>query len=323
MLHFLRSVFLPSESPALYEDLSDSYTAKFAFGLQGLQAQLFFLCCHALFYHFSLLPLSHVVHAFFKKHKNYEQYKVLNQKMLREGYGINGASEEVAGFTGAYIATICFIQHNVGAILCVPALCNHYGYPGVADCFGISPGLAIFMAKQGAMCEAGWEVSDVIFRSYNKWVLGDHAGQPNQLVFVFFLHHVMGLSMVVPMCVFDGGSPYFIETVFMLQLAAGVGLVLQQFGFLLDVKEASDLFWMKVYVTISVTVMVYARAIRFGMIGYSVVGYYLYFENYGMLFGSLFAAFFMGLFNFLMVGDAIKKAIKYLPMTSEGAKKSS
>lgn len=322
MSNFLRSLFLSnSSSPILYEDPSGCYTAKFSFGLQGLQAQLFFLCCHTLFYFFSLVPLSHAVHGYFKKHKNYDQFAYLNKQWLLEGFGITGVGKEAAGFTGAYITTICLTQHSVGGLLCLPALCNYYGYTGLANYFGISPGLAIFMAKQGAMCEAGWELSDVIFRTYHKWILGDHVGQPDALVMTFFLHHIMGLSMVVPMCTFDGGNPYFIEGVFLLQFASGMGTVLQEFGYLLDIRKASDLCWMKIYVAINVIVQVYARAIRFLMLFYSIVGYYLFFGNYGMLFGSVFGAFFMGLFNAAVAGDAIKKTMKYLPMTSEGAAK--
>merc|ERR1712178_1419 len=118
-----------------------------------------------------------------------------------------------------------------------------------------------------------------------------------------------------------GGNPYFPEAVFMLQAAATVGITAQQFGFLLDIRNAGELFKMKIYIVATLFSMVYCRGIRYVWLLYSFVMYYYAFEMYSMLIGTVLASLVMGFVNVLFVADSISEAIKYLPMTTEQATK--
>lgn len=303
-----------------HEDPTGVYDEKFAFGFTGLKAQFFYLACHFLFYGAFIVPVASVFYSCLKKHKNFDQYEVLNKHMIATQFQAT-VNLQAAGWVGAQLLSICGIQHAIGTLLCLPAVCNIYGYTGLANFLGISPAFAIFLAKQGAMCEAGWELSDVVFRCYSKWVQGRHDLNPKSLMIFAFVHHTMGLSMVVPMCAFDGGNPYFHEVVFLLQGAAAVGITAQQFGFLLDIRNAGELFTMKIYIVTTLFCMVWCRGIRYVSILYSIVMYYSAFEMYTMLIAAVLAALVMGFVNALFVVDSISKASKYLPMTTEQAVK--
>lgn len=308
-------------TPPLYTDTSAMYDEKFAFGFKGGQAQLFYLFCHFCFYLITINPLARIIHNCLRKKKYYSQYETLTQEMMLKGY-MTPLDKEGAARFGTQILVICGMQHLVGGFLCLPAVANFWGYPGLANSLGISPSLAIFMAKQGAMCEAGWELSDGLIRGYQKFIQGRHDLQPKALCILMAVHHTLGLTMVVPMCTYYGGHPLFHETVFLLQFAAGVALTLQQFGFMLNIAENSaDLFKMKIYVLITFVCMWWARGIRYVWILYSFVTYFLAFENYTMVAAVIFQALVMGLLNLLMIVDSTKKTSKYLSMTMEDAKK--
>lgn len=299
--------------PTPYEDPSAAYDEKFAFGFKGLQAQFFYLFCHFLFYGILVQPVASLIYNWLKKHEKFTQYEKLNKQMFLSQFKVS-FSQEVAAWMGAQLVSICLIQHVIGASLCVPAV-----FPGVANYLGISPALAVFMVKQGAMCEAGWELSDTVYRIFQKWVQGRHDLQPNSLMVLCFIHHSMGMCMVVPMCAFDGGNPYFHETVFLLQGAAGIALGTQQAGFLLDIRESCDLLKMKAISLFTFLCMIWSRGIRYLMILYAMVTYYRAFEMYNWVYACIFFASIMGLLNILFIVDATSRALKYLPMTTADA----
>merc|ERR1712107_221888 len=122
----------------------------------------------------------------------------------------------------------------------------------------------------GALCEAGWELQDILTRASQRIFQGEKGKNQNpfSLLAVLFVHHAMGLSMVIPMNLLYHDNKCYHEFVFLLQAAAFVAMMLQSYGYTLDVKTKKGLFTMKGTLIISWVVILYSRILRFGIVGY-------------------------------------------------------
>jgi len=280
-------------------------------GLTGFNSILFFWACHTIFWTPFCKTISNVVRKYVKKQPYAKQYDELNQKNLKNSYGVDWTLEGSGSF-GCELIAICGLQHQLGALLCVPAV-----FPSVANFLGISTPVAVFIAKQGALCEAGWELGDIAHRIYEKFLLGRHDLQPTGLFIIMSIHHFLGITMTLPLNVYYGSLPPFLEGVFLLQLAAGVGLATQQYGFMLDTTKSTELFQMKFCCTLTFVCMWYTRAIRYCMLYHE---FSLFFwDNNTMWMAATVAALVMGLLNLLFVADATKKFLKYITLTTKQA----
>lgn len=232
-----------------------------------------------------------------------EQWIRLNQKTFKTAYGVEfKTSKEMFEFGCLFLAIIC--QHAVGGALCIPSVLGWKGQVVNA------------MACHGALCEAGWELQDMIERIY-QLIFGGAAGRaknPTPLLVLLSVHHAMGLSMVIPMNIFYGSNPYYHEFVFLLQGAAFVALASQNYGFTLDVKTASGLKQMKMCVTITLLVTLWSRLLRYSFVGYTLICTYRADGNSVMLYMGSSVLALMGTLNALMVMDAIGKFSKFIKM---------
>merc|ERR1712196_613017 len=117
------------------------------------------------------------------------------------------------------------LQHIIGGLLCLPVLVG-WG----------SPALGYTLGRWGALCEAGWELQDGLVRIVQVNCGGEKGKElnPVPLRILMTVHHVMGLSLVVPMNIYFSENYWYIYLVCLLQLAAAVAMLGQNYGFLLD-----------------------------------------------------------------------------------------
>jgi hypothetical protein len=230
----------------------------------------------------------------------------LNDKTFQTGFFIHFKTKaEVFEFACLFLAIIC--QHALGGFLCIPSLVGASG-AGVAA-----------LACHGGLCEAGWELQDAMVRIYQV-LFGGPAGKeknPTPLMVILFIHHAMGLSMVIPMNIVYHDNVYYHEFVFLLQFAAFVALGLQNYGYTLDVKTASGLAQMKVCTGVTVSTMLWSRAGRYAMVGYYLITTMYADGNTKMLCLGAVVLGLMGLLNILMVVDGIGKFVKFMKMHHE------
>merc|ERR1719476_215189 len=79
-------------------------------------------------------------------------------------------------------------QHAIGGALCVPSMLGFTGrWVSAAAC-------------HGGLCEASWELQDAATRIHQVLFQGEEgkAKNPVPLRVVLFMHHLMGMSMVIP-----------------------------------------------------------------------------------------------------------------------------
>ena len=197
-------------------------------------------------------------------------------------------------------------QHFVGGALCLPSVLG-LGH--------ISTQCAL--ACHGAMCEVGWEVQDTL-RSLTEVLLGGEEGKaknPAPILVLKAIHHVLGLSMVIPMNLYYSESAEYHEFIFLLQFAAAIAIACTNYGYTLNVKTADGLAKMKVVVTVTWIVMVYSRVTRFAIVGWSLLG--LLRNNHMMYYAGLGALCLMCVFNILITVDATSKLVKFVQMHHE------
>merc|ERR1712217_782637 len=84
-------------------------------------------------------------------------------------------------------------QHAIGGACCIPALLGWF-----------SPEVRSALACHGGLCEAGWELQDGLNRAYEVTFGGSEGKKKNTpaLCLIMALHHVMGISMVIPMNIY-------------------------------------------------------------------------------------------------------------------------
>merc|ERR1712187_232119 len=126
--------------------------------------------------------------------------------------------------------------------------------------------------------------------------------------------HAMGLSMVIPMNIFYHDNQYYHEFVFLLQAAAFAAMMLQSYGYTLNVQTEEGLSRMQLTVIVSWVVILYSRLLRFAFVGYRLTQTFYADGNHKIFVVSIVALSLMGLFNLGIFLDASAKLSKFVLM---------
>uniref|UniRef100_A0A7S2NGK7 TLC domain-containing protein n=1 Tax=Zooxanthella nutricula TaxID=1333877 RepID=A0A7S2NGK7_9DINO len=236
-----------------------------------------------------------------------DRWTALNRAMIKKMTWTE--FDEALAFHTACDFLSIITQHALGGFMAMPSAIGLQVVPGA---------IRGALARHGALCEAGWELQDIVVRScFFVFTEDGRKANPPGLLLIFALHHIMGISMVVPMNMYYGQNTYYHELVFMLQLAAFTSMFSQQYGFTLDPKTRAGLAQMQVSVVASCLMVFYSRAGR-----YLVVGYHLLVMLYTsgarvMLVGGIVTLLSMSVVNFNFCAESIAKLRKFMRMRPE------
>ena len=275
----------------------------------SLVVQITLAILHATALYFAIdALLNHVIRPWAIKQPWIEQVITLNQKTLSSAFHIDvdrkGSLE--AGVTMVIIG----LQHGIGGLLCVPAV------------LGLWPddlSLVQSLVCHGALVEVGWELQDSAVRAY-EIMYGGESGRkknPPSLCIIMAMHHVMGQCMVIPMNLHFRENAHYHEFVFLLQAAAAIATLLQQYGYTQDVRTEDGLRKVKASVAIVFAVMFYSRGVRFVYLAYQLFGAICEEGSTVLLVLGCLSLCTMSFFNVLFLTDAYKKVSKFLPMTTK------
>jgi hypothetical protein len=181
---------------------------------------------------------------------------------------------------------------------------------------GFSGPVAWALVRHGALCEAGWEFQDILQRAWQVKFGGEDgkAKNPSSLLAAVALHHALGLCMVIPMNLAYGGHPCYHELVFLLQGAAFFALLMQNYGFTLDVHTSAGLHQMRLGAISVFAVLCWSRLYRYWAIGYQLMCTLYADGNVVILSVAGPGLVLMGIFNVVLVGDAFGKCRKFMRM---------
>ncbi|KAH8085608.1 hypothetical protein JL720_7597 [Aureococcus anophagefferens] len=121
----------------------------------------------------------------------------------------------------------------------------------------------------GGLCEAGWEVSDIVSRG-GQLLFGGERGRkrnPRNLVLILAGHHLMGQLMVVPMNLRHRGSRDYHEMIMLLQFAAFWAGFFQLYGYTLDLDVPAQFRRMQMSVSVTLGAVLWSRGFRYVVVG--------------------------------------------------------
>jgi len=231
-----------------------------------------------------------------------QRWLEMNDKTKRKSFNVKLDPEDIFEFSCEVLAIIC--QHALGGFLCLPSVLGFEG-PVVQA-----------LACHGALCEAGWEFQDLLRRLYEV-KLGTEKQKrmnPPRVLLIIAFHHAMGLGMVIPMNIAYGNNSYYHELVFLMQGAAFVASVSQNYGYTLDVHTPDGLAQMRVCVSVTFFTMLWSRVLRYVFIGYKLISAFYADGHMSMFCGGGLVLSLMGLFNCLMIMDGWAKFSKFMMM---------
>mmetsp|Transcript_22067 Transcript_22067/g.39569 ORF Transcript_22067/g.39569 Transcript_22067/m.39569 type:complete len:314 (+) Transcript_22067:64-1005(+) len=224
----------------------------------------------------------------------------LNQAFFKKALFTVFPSDEDA-FAFACLFQAILAQHLVGGLLCLPSILGR-GLPS--------------LACQGALCEAGWELQDIAVRAHQRIFQGVRGKNMNPLPLlgVIAVHHAMGQAMVIPMNILYADNPDYHEFVFLMQAAAFLAMMLQSYGYTLNVQTKEGLKKMQISIIVSWLTILYSRVVRFSVVGYRLARTFHSDGNWMMFYVGSSVLVLMGCFNVMMIVDATQKLIKFTAM---------
>ena len=146
-------------------------------------------------------------------------------------------------------------------------------------------------------------------------------GKGGPMLVVMTLHHAAGISMVIPMNLYYGDNAYYHELVMLLQFAAFGAIMLQEYGFTLDIQKPDGLRKMKVAVYLSFALMYYSRLLRYLPVGYYILQMLYAAGEKKMFYVGAVVFSMMGIFNLALLSDVTAKLGKFAKMPSPDSKK--
>ena len=120
---------------------------------------------------------------------------------------------------------------------------------------GLPENFATALAGHAGLSEMGWEVQDVISRTY-EIIFGGEIGRklnPISLMLTIVAHHSAACTAVIPMNLYYPTNRWWHEGFCIVQFGSFVLLLLQQYGYTLDVDTRDGLKKMKIAISIFCT----------------------------------------------------------------------
>ena len=199
-------------------------------------------------------------------------------------------------------------QHFFGGMLCLPLA------------IGLDPmlpfGIATAMACHGSLSEIGSEIGDMVKRCYEIIFKGEEGRRKNpmNIMIILLMHHSCACCMVIPMNIFYRDNPYYAEISMLLQLAAFIAFVCQQYGFTLSMETHEGLRNMKISLSINLLIIIWSRVIRFAVLLQILLMTMWEDKNWFVLKFAVAPLICMTLFNVLVLMDSSMKFAKFMPM---------
>eukprot|EP00808_Paulinella_micropora_P007077 g65713.t1 len=286
--------------------LSEISLASLATAGPNLPTQLVLLVIQAVFWHCFLCWFADRLKPWTDKQPWRQRWLDLNDNGLR-AVGIELDDPALSELFALRMIPI-MIQHCIGGIVCLPSV---LGWGDAA--------ITAALARHGALSEGGFELSDLSNGICKVLFRGEEGRKmyPFSLRIVMLLHHTMGLSMIIPMNLICPDNRDYHHLVSLLQFAAFLAMVCQQYGYTLDVSKPSDLFKMQVMCALVFLNLVYSRALAFG---YTIYRLLMHFWSHGLmrlLVGGCIATTMMSVFNVVLLLDAHKRLLKFMKLARE------
>ena len=171
----------------------------------------------------------------------------------------------------------------------------------------------------GVLSDVGFDLYDWVLTTFKTFAperakkLGATPFPMSFWVILCVLHHPMALLMVIPMNLKFPHLAAYHQTAFSLLMAAGICYATGQCKFALDVKTKRGFVKYKIIVVVQSATLLYTRVFLWFPAYFSLLASFREAQEPGFFYGGLVLGGVMSLFNVIVVGDAVRAAIKWLP----------
>jgi len=243
--------------------------------------------------------------------KNKDKFLALFRESVKNILQYDMGDDPVKQLEEASEFEVVFLQHGVGGGLCLPSVLGLTSW--------LPLGLAGALARHGALCEVGFEISDVGQRIFQCACGGEEgrAKSPMSLMLMLLMHHSAAQMMVLPLNLYYPENVYYHEGVFLLQFAAIVAFSIQQYGWTLDITTPTGLRRMKISTGACLGIMTWGRVLRYGYVWWKLISTFVEDGNTFVLKMALPPVVLLSLFNIALVGDCVHKFCKFYNKTTK------
>jgi hypothetical protein len=282
-------------------DLSTVTVERLLLASSSWEVQLVLAALHAIFWHVVLhYVLPYPIRRRVMSLGSLEQVVKYTAGFIKKFLYPDVKMPEDRDFVVDFVVEIygVLLQHLCGGLLCVPAVL------GVGP-----PSLRAALACHGALCEVGYEIQDSLVRIKERVFDGEHGRKknPNSTLISLAMHHTAALCMVLPMNVYYRENQYYQESVFLLQGAAAIAYLCQQYGFTLNAAIRSEMMQLKASVTFTFITMLWSRGFRGLYVWYTLLCTFLADGRITVFRVALVPMVLMSVFNLLLIRDAVQK----------------
>lgn len=230
------------------------------------------------------------------------------QLMMNFGYPEEACTPEVLVESYAFVLVGCGHHFLIGSLM-IPVIV--YGWSGAG-----STGQLLFM--MAVLEDVGYDVYDFIkkfcltfFPSKCK-CLGAACPLPFFII-VCCIHHMLALTLVIPMNLKYAYLPEYHTIACSLLLAAGICFLSGQYKFTLSMKDRGEFLQFKAIVLIQFLTVWYTRCLVWFPNAYAILTIFYGQGDSAYFYGGLVGSTLMSLFNIIMLIDATVAALKWLP----------
>lgn len=219
----------------------------------------------------------------------------------------NAITEEMSRDFYAFMLVIC-AQHMLSALPMLPVLIN--GWEGSTEvhkcCFML-----------GTMSDVAFNVYDMVNSSIRTFLHAKFGRAPlpvDFFIILCLLHHTLALALVIPLNLRYPHRWEYHQLAFSLLMAASVCYLAGCYKFTLDVKGSRvDFFKYKLIVLFQFGVILYTRAYLWFPTSLSLRAYIRDQNDTTFFYGCTVMVAIFSVFNLILVADASKAVVKWLP----------
>lgn len=241
----------------------------------------------------------HVVKPYIDRSSFREQWIQLHQ-MIYHSSGVKLSREGSYDLSCWTVPMIT--QHGIGGLLTVPLLLNIF-----------SPEVNVALACHGALTEFGFEFQDLFYRLWQRKYGTESQKTANNptILKLIIAHHMVGLSLIIPLNIIARNSRSYHEAGLLLQGASFISLFAQQYGFTLDMAQEKGARTMRTISRAVMCICLYTRLFR-----YLPLQYFLNMELREMGYHKManvgvFTGLGLSFFNLVVISGAWKRVKKF------------
>ena len=273
-----------------------------------LEVQIILVVFYSLFWMITLPLLSNLFKTYIDKQSWKEQWITLSKINFKKALFIDYEKREDA-YEMARMFLVVIIQHSLGGLLSSFSLLSD----DVISKINLTRDVTNALACHGALSETGYELQEYLIRIHEHiFTKEGRKRSPMPLLILMSIHHFTGIFLIIPYNIKFRDSGVYHEIIFLLQFAAGITLIFQNYGYIINVEEKGGLKRMRIVSFIVFLTVFWSRIARFGYLAYRFITLSINQESFIFNTIMILSVFSLSTINLIFFIDSCKRLMKFL-----------